>query len=278
MKAANTFQAAYLSPFRWAGSKRKSLPTLERFWSATHRRYVEPFCGSACLFFRLAPSRAILSDVNADLIHAFKAIRKAPLEVHKELCGFRVDEPTYYSIRALDPAELIEVQRAARFIYLNRFCFNGLYRTNTAGHFNVPYGAARSGSLPSSNDLLRFARVLKHAQLVCCDFERAVACAEPGDFVYFDSPYHLQTVRTFRQYDATDFDFGAVWRLRSCLEALHDKRIAFLVSYAGSEEGEFLARGFLTQRIQVGRNIAGFAANRRRYTEMLIYPGYARPR
>jgi DNA adenine methylase len=270
-------QTPFLSPFRWAGSKKKSIKKLEIFWRPSYRRYVEPFCGSACLFFRLTPASALLSDTNAELIRALQVIRTTPEHVYDLVTSYSNNAETYYALRKLDPISLENEQRCARFIYLNRFCFNGLYRTNTAGNFNVPYGGRRN-ALPSKHDFLRYSRLLSTATLKCCDFEETLAQTKRGDFIYLDPPYHLQSVRTFRQYDSNAFDFSALWRLRACLDELQDRGIAFLLSYADSDEGRFLARGLRHSKIVIGRNIAGFASNRRRYSELLIYPDYVRPR
>lgn len=274
MKNSVGTQSAYLSPFRWAGSKKKIIGILEAFWRPEFSRYVEPFCGSASLFFRLRPERATLSDVNFDLIHALRRIRQQPLEICRLVSGLSQDDKTYYEVRATSPQELGESDRAARFVYLNRLCFNGLYRTNIKGEFNVPYGGKRSGALPSPADFERFSKDLRRAELQCCDFEVTLSSVKRGEFVYLDPPYHLSEVRTFRQYDSAAFDFGAVWRLRQCLESLYERGVSFLLSYADSAEGRFLARGFRTGRVEVSRNIAGFASNRRRYTELLVYPPY----
>lgn len=126
-------------PFlRWAGSKRKQLPILSRFWNAGFSRYVEPFMGSACLFFELQPKNAMLADINSDLIRTFLAVRDHPQAVANRLAKIPLGKRSYYFIRKQKLSDLDGVDAAARFIFLNRFCFNGLYRTNEAGRFNVP--------------------------------------------------------------------------------------------------------------------------------------------
>jgi len=134
---------------RWAGSKRRLIPRLRSFWSHRYKRYVEPFMGSACLFFALRPARAILGDINGDLVATYHTIREHPRAVWNALQRIPVGKTSYYATRQLNPNDLSDVNKAARFIFLNRFCFNGLYRTNLQGRFNVPYAPARTGSLPS---------------------------------------------------------------------------------------------------------------------------------
>jgi len=134
-------------PFlRWAGSKRKLLPQLLEFTPKDYGRYVEPFAGSACLFFHLKPRKALLGDINHDLIRTYLEVKYRVKEVVAELEKLNCSKENYYRIRAWQSERLSGPRQAARFIYLNRFCFNGLYRTNKTGQFNVPYGAERAGS------------------------------------------------------------------------------------------------------------------------------------
>jgi DNA adenine methylase Dam len=129
------------APFlRWAGSKRRLLPVLQTFWTKKHKRYVEPFAGSACLFFALNPPKAILGDLNPELIATYIEVKYRIGAVLKELKALRPeDKAEYLRLRGIDISTMSPAARAARFIYLNRYCFNGIYRTNLAGQFNVPY-------------------------------------------------------------------------------------------------------------------------------------------
>ena len=135
-------------PFlRWAGSKKKQVPTLARFWNCGFDRYIEPFMGSACLFFDLQPKDAVLGDINNDLIRTFLAVRDHPRAVANRLTKIPLGKRSYYAIRKQRLSDLDPVEAAARFIFLNRYCFNGLYRTNEAGRFNVPYAPLGTGRL-----------------------------------------------------------------------------------------------------------------------------------
>src|SRR5262249_53260973 len=150
--------------FRWAGSKRQLIPELRRFWSSDIVRYIEPFAGSACLFFALRPKRAILGDVNRELIDTYREVKYRPTPVADLLDPLSRSKRTYYKLRRADPSELNAAQKAARFIYLNRFCFNGLYRTNRAGKFNVPYGTTGTGELATRDQLIQYSRALRAAR------------------------------------------------------------------------------------------------------------------
>lgn len=132
----------HAKPFlRWAGSKRKQLAHLRTFWSDSHTGYAEPFAGSACLFFSLAPDRAVLGDSNRELIEVYRVVRDNPDGLYNRLSTIRRDLNTYNRWRSWDPRTLDRDTRALRLVYLNRNCFNGIYRTNTDGHFNVPNNA-----------------------------------------------------------------------------------------------------------------------------------------
>ena len=264
-------QSDVTRPFlRWAGSKRQIIPILAEYWGSHFSRYLEPFVGSASLFFRLKPAKAILGDLNAHLMGTYCAVRDDPVAVARHLRRLAIGREAYGEIRVRFNKERDNIRRAAQFIYLNRFCFNGLYRTNLSGEFNVPYGADKSGSLPTLNELRAYALLLKKCYLHAGDFEGLLRKAVRGDFVYMDPPFAVSSRRVFREYDPNTFDETDVRRLRKQLSILHKHGVRFLVSYAESEEAEVLAEGFDVQRVYVRRNIAGFAGRRKKVAELLI--------
>lgn len=255
---------------RWAGSKRQVLKVLAANVPAQFRRYIEPFAGSACLFFHLRPSAATLGDINPELVGAYRTIQLCPQDVFAELATLDRTEEAYYRARAVDPASLEPVPRAARFVFLNRLCFNGLYRTNMAGKFNVPYGGLKSGRLPDLPAFMEASAALCRTDLVAGDFSLALRRAREGDFVYLDPPYRTTTKRTFREYDAADFSPGDLDRIRRWLRRLDQRGATFLLSYLNSEEGSALARGYYSTVLRVRRNISGFVGSRGQTNEVLI--------
>jgi len=269
-----------VQPFlRWAGSKRQLLPVLSGYWRREYMRYVEPFAGSACLFFQLRPRQAILGDINADLIATYREIRDRLDDVISSLATLKKGRDEYLSLREADPTSLTPTERAARFIYLNRFCFNGLYRTNLAGRFNVPYGGDKAGNLPSDDALRKASELLQNAQLMAGDFGNVLELVRPGDFVYMDPPFAVKSRRIFNEYDPSLFGPEDIRRLRGWMEALSERNVPFLVSYADSEEADSLQEGFYTEMVTVRRNIAGFTGSRIKSNEVLIsntHPGAAR--
>lgn len=257
-------------PFlRWAGSKRKQLPRLSPFWSKSHQRYVEPFAGSACLFFELAPTRAILGDKNSSLIEVYRVVRDNPVKLYDRLCRIKRDPETYYRWRNKPQGELDAETRALRFLFLNRNCFNGIYRTNANGHFNVPMGTD-PGAYFSKADLLLCSSLLKNAKLIAGDFERTLKHVEAGDFVYLDPPYAVKSRRVFRQYGATLFGTADIERMGKCLSRIVRAGADFLVSYADCQESRGIARQWNAVRLPIRRHVAGFTGSRRHAYEWLI--------
>lgn len=257
--------------FRWAGSKRKLIPKMAKFLPASYERYVEPFAGSACLFFHLQPKKALISDINPELINAYDQIKNNPIDI---ICSLKStperSAENYYRIRAMDPTEMDALSRAVRFIYLNRLCFNGLYRTNMKGQFNVPYGGEKTGNLPTDSELLAVSRAFANVTLAAISFDKVIEQTIPGDFVYLDPPYSISNRRVFNNYSNEIFGIENLRTLRQLLLNLDNREIPFLLSYGMSAEGRELAVGFKTHHALVQRQISGFSAHRRKAREMLI--------
>ncbi|MGC2477795.1 MAG: Dam family site-specific DNA-(adenine-N6)-methyltransferase [Candidatus Sulfotelmatobacter sp.] len=257
------------SPVRWAGSKRLAVPRLKEFWGRGYRRYVEPFAGSASLFFDVCPPAAILGDLNWELVTAYRAIRRDAQLVLQCLRRLPTGKASYYRIRGVNPCVLSDAELAARFLYLNHFCFNGLYRTNLSGRFNVPYGPPKDGGRFNEASVLAAAEKLQSAQLLYADFGETLSRAEAGDFVFLDPPYAVDGRRVFREYLPGSFNSMDLARLGLALEALDAKGAAFVITYADSAESRKLFAPWKRSRLWVRRNIAGFAADRRSYYELL---------
>lgn len=226
--------------------------------------------GSACLFFALRPTKAILADINPDLVRAFLAVRDHPQAVANKLEKIPLGKRSFYSIRKVKHSDLDPIDSAACFIFLNRFCFNGLYRTNKTGRFNVPYGAAGAGQLPTAADLRGVARTLGVCTIKNVDFSDVLEETKRGDFVYLDPPYAVGNRRLFRQYGPSSFGLGDLQRLADSLKSMHRKGAKFVLSYASCPEAARYFKGWPRRQTYVHRNIAGFASHRRRAGEVLI--------
>lgn len=254
---------------RWAGSKRKILPVLAAYWTPSFKRYVEPFAGSSALFFKLQPDRAVLGDINSDLIETYEVIRDRPDDVFQAVSNMPQGENEYYAVRSQNTNRLRSFGRAVRFVYLNRYCFNGIYRTNLDGKFNVPYARIKPGVIPPIEDFRRCADLLHRASLKCGDFGSLLSGVRAGDFVYMDPPYAVNSRRIFREYHQRQFSQRDLERLAEHLKTINRKGASFVVSYADCREARELFACWAVRRIRVRRHIAGFVSARRHAFELL---------
>lgn len=223
-------------PFlKWAGGKRWLTGRLQEWLPAEYNVYHEPFLGGGATFFHLQPACAVLSDCNSDLIETYQAIREDPEGVRTALKAHddcHTDE-YYYLVRALNAGSPVE--RAARFLYLNRTCWNGLYRVNLKGEFNVPRGTKDQILLPHEN-FDRIAAVLRQAEIVCCDFERTIGRAGEGDLVYVDPPYTVKHNHNgFIKYNQSIFSWEDQVRLSKVCFAARSRGATVVVSNADHE-------------------------------------------
>lgn len=255
---------------RWAGSKRQLLPLLGTYWQSDNVRYVEPFAGSCSLFFRLQPDVALLADKNEDLIETYRVLCRSPKALHRSVSGLVASKWLYLAVRSLQPANLSRLERAARFVYLNRNCFNGIYRTNTLGEFNVPFASCKQGRIPSLEEFVVCSDLLQRASLRAWDFGTTLRHCQRGDFVYLDPPYVVAERRVFRQYGPRPFNREDLTRLRRHLERLDARGVKFALSYADCRESRDLASAWHFRRVQVRRNVAGFSGKRKRSVELII--------
>lgn len=275
-EVSNTHSLPGARPFlRWAGSKRQLLSKLMLYCPADYTRYVEPFVGSACLFYKLSPPSALLGDLNEELINTYIAVRQCPDAVSDCLAAMPKSRDMYYHVRGLSSQNVSTAERAARFIYLNRFCFNGLYRTNLRGQFNVPYAPAKTGDIPSREALLSASHALGNARLKCADFDDVLQEVNKGDFVYLDPPYAVSGRRIFREYGAKSFQLSDLQRLSGSLRRLSESGAHFVVSYADCQEARDTLKEWHIRRVTTQRNIAGFAQYRR--TDMEIFASNINP-
>jgi DNA adenine methylase len=259
-------------PFvRWAGSKRAIISRLIPLFRDPNRRYIEPFMGSASLFFAVRPPRAVLSDLNQELVQTFRQVRRHPRRVAHALELLPNTREDYYKVRNLDVAILSSPERAARFIYLNRFCFNGLYRTNLSGQFNVPYGRPKNDNRPNASELLQCSAQLRKATIVAGDFEDIVRTnVRRHDIVYLDPPFAVGSRRVFKEYNGRAFATDDLIRLSSLLYYIDQCGAKFVLSYAACAEATKLFNSWHVAKILVQRNIAGFAHHRRKSFELII--------
>lgn len=253
---------------RWAGSKRKLLPELLCRVPEDFDRYIEPFCGSACLFFELSDKKAILSDINDELINSYKQL-KIDRGIREKLVALPATEHQYYKLRELNQDELSRNERAVRFLYLNRYCFNGIYRTNSSGKFNVPIGS-RTGGFPSQERFEAVRKKLMKARLMTADYKKVLKQVQKGDFVYMDPPYSKSEKFT-GEYGVGSFNVSKLPEFITILDDIHEKGAKFLFSYRSCKDtAEKLNEKYRVERVRVMRHIAGFKTEWNEVEEILV--------
>lgn len=254
---------------RWAGSKRRLLPALVCRAPSKFNRYYEPFVGSACLFLELSPKRAVLGDMNIGLMETYRMIRSRPCQVSALLQAMPINEQYYYYIRDVAPNILTATQRVARFIYLNRYCFNGVYRENRQGKFNVPRGV-KTGNLPNLDEIQFFRNALKAVDLRTGDFVDCIKDAGKNDFIYLDPPYAVAGARYSGEYGYGGFNSNDLDRLIESLRLADTKGTNILLSYTDSEYLQKAFPKWQIDKISVNRSVSGFSKNRGVVSEVLI--------
>jgi DNA adenine methylase len=262
-------------PFlKWAGGKGQLLEQFRPLLPEIRGRYFEPFAGSAAVFFALRPRHAMLADVNRELIDCYRAVQGDVERVIDALASHEYDEAHYYRVRGLDPEELALPERAARTIFLNKTGYNGLYRVNKKGRFNVPFGRyTKPGfSQPDSlNNLRACARALRGVTLEVRDFAGVVRRARGGDFVYFDPPY-VPASRTadFTSYVAGGFGLEEQRRLAEVFGELARKGVKAMLSNSDTPAVRELYRGFRVDTVYASRSINSRADKRGKVGEVVV--------
>ena len=256
---------------RWAGSKRRLLPSLVPFLPPVFGRYFEPFLGSGSLFFLLRPSEATLSDRCTELIETYDALRSNPSAVLRYLAPLYPDRTLYYKVR--DSRSSGRFKRAAEFIFINKTCWNGLYRVNQKGKFNVPYGRPRSDFISDPANLRSCAETLATSgiELLSDDFEATVSEAGAGDLVFLDPPYVTgHSNNGFIDYNETLFSWKDQERLASVAERLRQKGAFVLVTNGDHPCLRSLYQTFESHQMWTFSSISGRIDRRRMISEMLF--------
>ncbi|HLQ34080.1 MAG TPA: DNA adenine methylase [Chloroflexota bacterium] len=263
------------SPFvKWAGGKGQLLSQLEPFFPppGSYRRYFEPFLGGGAVFFHLQPPRAVLSDLNDELINAYEVIRDNLDELLDSMRKHKDDTQYFYWVRALAPDQLNPVRRASRFIFLNKRCYNGLYRVNSKGLFNVPVGRYKNPPrIFDEANLRNISRLLQPAELRVASYELALARAGAGDFVYLDPPYQpLSATANFTRYTRASFDEADQARLAQVLQELDARGAKFLLNNHDTRQLRRMYNGFHIEKATANRMINSRADRRRGVAELIV--------
>lgn len=260
-------------PFlKWAGGKGQLLSQYEPFFPQNFTTYYEPFLGGGAIFFRLSPRHAVLTDINPELVNVYCCVRDRVenliklLEQHQRFHG-----PEYYYQVRSQPGQTA-VERAARFIYLNKTCFNGLYRENSKGQFNVPIGRYKDPRICHPELLRSVSQALRHTQIAEAKFDAVLQFAHSNrDFVYFDPPYYpISLTSRFTEYNRYAFNEAEQIRLRDTFAELAQRGVKVMLSNSDCDFIRDLYRDFPIYTITASRSINSNARKRGKITEVLV--------
>ena len=264
-----------IKPFlKWAGGKRWLVQRYDNILPEKYDAYYEPFLGSGAIFFNVQPKRAILSDTNKELIETYLVIRDDWRSVLDRLLKHQEYHSTsyYYKIRATSPKS--PISRAARFIYLNRTCWNGLYRVNLKGIFNVPKGTKTTVVFPDDN-FEAIARVLKNCVIISEDFATVIDRAKKNDLIYVDPPYTVKHYNNnFLKYNEKIFSWHDQIRLAKTLHEAHRRGVKITMSNADHECIKKLYNDFKEIHIISRYSVIAADSSKRKHTTELLVTNY----
>jgi len=266
-------------PFlKWAGGKGQLLPQYNKFFPQTFNNYLEPFLGGGAVFFHLYSTgkitpdkKVILIDSNEDLINTYKVIQNRVdlLIAHLKSGKYVNEESVYYEIREWTPTNLVE--RAARTIYLNKTCYNGLYRVNKKGKFNVPFGRYKNPLICDEKNLKAVNRSLKGVKLIIGDFSNCLKYADLGDFIYFDPPYQpISSTSNFTSYTKDSFGLEDQKRLADVFRELDKRKCKVMLSNSDTSFIRKLYKQFRIEVVRAKRYINSNPAGRGEVRELVI--------
>ena len=268
-------------PFlKWAGGKQQLLGQFQSLLPVRFQRYVEPFVGGGAVFFHLwnsgkTSSEALLFDINPELVNAYKVVRDKPNELIEILSSHQLNHSYeyYYRVRNLDRngTHLNEIERAARILYLNRTCFNGLYRVNSKGQFNVPMGSYKNPKILDKKLLQADSQALQNVSVEIRDFRSIVNIAQEGDFFYFDPPYDpVSKTASFTSYTSDSFSDEDQRQLANIFRILTEKRCLCMLSNSYTSFILDLYRDFRIEIVLANRAINSDPQKRGNIQEVVV--------
>lgn len=267
-------------PFlKWVGGKRQLIPAIEALLPADIQayHYVEPFIGGGAVLFHLQPKDAVINDFNEELVNVYKVIKANPEALIEDLKKHKNDPDYFYALRGLDRSdvirELTDVQRASRVIYLNKTCFNGLYRVNKAGEFNTPFGRYKNPNIVNEPTIKAVHTYLNanNIQIYNCDYAEILAAADSNSFVYLDPPYHpISESSSFTGYVKGGWNEENQVKLREACDRLHASGIKFLLSNSATDFIKDQYKNYRIDLVKASRSINSVADKRGQIDEVLI--------
>ncbi|MCI6862770.1 DNA adenine methylase [Anaerobiospirillum succiniciproducens] len=249
---------------KWAGGKRQMLPVLLPKVPKKYGRYIEPFFGGGAMFFAMQPENAIIADLNPELINMYEQVAWHLEEVIEHLSKYENTKEVFYEVRAQDWRELPEAAAAARMIYLNRTCFNGLYRVNKKGQFNTSYGNYKNPNYCNIGRLAVASNALQKATIVCDSYQNVLSkYAKKGDFIFLDPPYlPISENANFKRYTQEVFSDEEHIRLAEIVKELYDKGCYVLLTNSNHDLVHELYKDYKIEVIPTRRLVSCRASTR----------------
>lgn len=259
-------------PFlKWAGGKTQLLNELIKRVPLTYNVYFEPFIGGGALYFAIAPEEAVIADINDDLVNAYLVVRDNPNEVLEALSKYKNEKDFYYEVRSQDQNKLSDIEKAARLIYLNRTCFNGLYRVNKSGQFNVPFASYKNPNFVQTDRILAASEILKNTDVHHAGFEKVLTEAKAGDFIYLDPPYFPKDVYSdFKRYNKEQFHKNDHERLAELYNELTERGCYVMLSNSDTPFTRDLYKKWRVDTVYAKRLINKDASKRGVVTEIIV--------
>lgn len=260
---------------KWVGGKRQLMFELLKNMPENYNRYFEPFIGGGALFFELQPDNAYISDMNEELFNLYQVVRDNVDKLITDLKKHDISKEYFMEIRNIDRTEEYKnwsnVKKASRFIYLNRTCFNGMYRVNSKGEFNVPFGHYKNPRILDENNLINCSNLLQKTEIKHADFSEILTKVQKGDFVYFDPPYvPLSETSSFTSYTKDGFDIDMQFKLRDVCDELDSMGVKFLLSNSDTKLVNELYENYNIKKVFASRQINANADGRGKITEVLV--------
>jgi len=263
---------------KWVGGKRQIISEISKYIPKKFSTYYEPFLGGGAVLFALQPQKAVVNDQNEELMNMYAVIRDRVEDLILLLEQHRNEKEHFYKIRELDRdkkqyAKLTDVERAARIIYLNKTCYNGLFRVNRAGEFNTPFGNYKNPKIVNEVALRAVSDYLKSGKvkLLNEDFEVSLKGIRKGAFVYFDPPYDpVSDTSNFTGYDKGGFGRDEQIRLKRVCDKLNDRGIKFLLSNSATDFIQELYKDYIVSLVRARRAINSVAEKRGEVDEVLV--------
>lgn len=267
-----------IAPFlKWVGGKRQLMPAIKELIPKKYTNYYEPFIGGGAVLFELQPKKAVINDFNEELINVYQTIKENPEELILDLKTHKNESDYFYDLRALDREDNFEnlsnIKKASRVIYLNKTCYNGLYRVNNSGEFNSPFGRYKNPNIVNETTIRAVSKYLNTNKITILngDFEEALNGIKKGSFVYFDPPYHpVSASSNFTGYVQGGFDMYEQVRLRDLCNKLNEKGVNFLLSNSATQFIEDLYKDYKISYVKANRSINSNAKKRGEIDEVLI--------